>query len=93
MIADADRKGRPAVYSWEDINKFMTNMNIPQFDYSTFKQSYDSWPDDVKKIIQNFDENGVELKSKKSAPEKSQDQTGNSVSQMAKRATKAAMNK
>lgn len=68
-------------------------MNMPQFDYGTFKQNYDSWPEEVKNIIQNFDENGVELKSKKSPPEQSQNQSGNSVSQMAKRATKAAMNK
>lgn len=71
----------------------MSNLGQNQFDYDTFKQAYDANPA-LQNIVHRFDQDGVELKGKHLPADKmSSDDKGNTVSQMAKRATKSAMNK
>jgi len=69
----------------------MQNVGSEQFDFGTFKASYDSDPR-VKAMVQNFDKVGVEPKTQQQLQsgddaEGSQSGGGDPVAQMAKRAT------
>jgi len=68
----------------------MLHVGREQFDYRTFKASYDS-DERVKKMIKNFDQNGLTLKTDTDADTQApqQDTDTDKVSQMAKRATRA----
>lgn len=71
----------------------MTNIGQEEFDYETFKLTYDSDPS-LQKLVARFDQNGVELKTKAQTPAQ-QPIDGNTgsdvVAQMAQRATNNAM--
>jgi hypothetical protein len=68
----------------------MSNIGSEQFDYRTFKAAYDT-DERVKKMIKNFNQDGVTLKTDVDADtDAPQEDPGNTkVSQMAKRATAA----
>ena len=89
MIGGADNKNQPAYLSFEALNKIMQNTGQPQFDYNGFKAVYDANPD-FQMYIKNFDDKGVTLNTKVEAPSDAQipqDAGGDTVDQMAKRAT------
>ena len=102
VIGDADQKGVSVFLHFNkptkndirsdaknlDLNKLMQNVGAEQFDYGTFKASYDTDPR-LKAMIQNFSEKGIEPKTKKQATDTPQgDTTGsNTVAKMAKSAT------
>jgi hypothetical protein len=70
----------------------MQNIGQEEFDYGTFKLTYDSDPV-VQALTKRFDQNGIELNSKKTKADVTQqgaDDAGATVSQMAKRATNSA---
>jgi hypothetical protein len=70
----------------------MTNIGEEEFDYDTFKLTYDSDPA-IQSLIKRFDQNGIELNTKKqdNNNEPVDGDTGSdAVSQMAKRATASA---
>ena len=71
-----------------DLNKLMQNVGAEAFDYGTFKAAYDTDPR-VKAMVQNFNEKGIEPKTKQQATDTPQgDTTGNNtVANMAKSAT------
>jgi|TARA_B110000977_G_scaffold8549_1_gene11395 hypothetical protein len=71
-----------------DLNKLMQNVSAESFDYGTFKAAYDTDPR-VKAMVQNFNEKGIEPKTKQQATDTPQgDTTGNNtVANMAKSAT------
>lgn len=98
----ADQKGKPAFLHFDkptqenikqgsiniDLNKVMQNMGGEAFVYDTFKNAYDS-DARVKEMVKNFSEAGIELKTKEDTENGIQggDEGGDTVSQMAKRAT------
>jgi hypothetical protein len=73
-----------------DLNKLMQNVGGEQFDYGTFKAAYDTDPR-VKAMVTNFNEKGIEPKTanqeKSDVPQGDSQDGGNTVNQMAKRAT------
>ena len=70
----------------------MQNVGAEQFTYDTFKAAYDTDPS-VKPLVKNFDKDGIEPTTQKQAPQDDSETTdvgdngGDTVSQMAKRAT------
>lgn len=67
----------------------MQNVGAEQFDFGTFKAAYDTDPR-VKTMVKNFDKVGIEPKTKNELDDGSTDagsQGGDTVSQMAQRAT------
>jgi len=67
----------------------MQNVGEPQFDYGSFKAAYDTDPR-VKTMVRNFNEVGVEPKTAKEpeeAPQGDSQDSGDSITQMATRAT------
>lgn len=70
----------------------MHNTGSEQFDYRTFKAAYDS-DDRIKKMIKNFNQQGLTLKTDIEDADTSNPQQdidgGSKVSQMAKRATRS----
>ena len=95
MIGRADLKNRPAVLTWDQLNRLMVNVGQSEFNYDSFKMAYDSDPV-IQALTKRFDKNGIELTTKKSkvdtAPSDAEADRA-SVSQAAKRATNAALNK
>jgi len=92
MIGGADNKNQPAYLSFQALNKILSNVDKPQFDYDGFKVVYDANPD-LQAYIKNFDDKGVTLATKVEAPSDAQVQTDSgtdTVDQMAKRATTKA---
>jgi hypothetical protein len=73
-----------------DLNKLMQNVGGEQFDFGTFKAAYDT-DSRVKTMVANFNKKGIVPKTAKEnptdAPQSDNQQGGNSVNQMAKRAT------
>lgn len=68
----------------------MQNVGGEQFDYGTFKAAYDTDPR-VKTMVANFNKKGIVPKTAtenpEDAPQSDREEGGNTVSQMAKRAT------
>jgi hypothetical protein len=85
LISQANTQNQPSYLSWDALNKVMQNIGDEQFDYDSFKNSYDTSPM-VKNLIHKFDNRGVELKTKKSTPNKKQGQKQTDVEKMAKAA-------
>ena len=52
-----------AQFSWPAISKLIQNMTGQTVDYDSFKIEFDSNPE-LKNLIDNFDENGITLKTK-----------------------------
>lgn len=93
MIGKADSKNIPGKFTWDEINRFMTNIGQEEFDYDTFKLTFDADPN-LQQLVARFDQMGIELKTKKQAPAQGpiDGNTGsNTVAQMAQRATNNAM--
>ena len=93
MIGKADSKKIPGNFTWSELNRFMTNIGQEEFDYETFKLTYDSDPN-LQKLVARFDQNGIELKTKAQTPAQGPidgDTGSNVVAQMAQRATNNAM--
>lgn len=64
----ADSKNQPAKFSWQAMSQMMQNITGQEIDYDAFKSEFDANPQ-LKNIVDNFDENGVTIKTKnKSAP-------------------------
>ena len=79
-------KGRTS-FSIEELNRWMENMNAPQFSYDTLKAAHDTDPR-IAELIKDFTQDTVELKTSEvddvetdKRPKKS-----NTVSAMAKKA-------
>ena len=92
MIGGADNKNQPAYLSFQALNKILSNVDKPQFDYDGFKVVYDANPD-LQAYIKNFDDKCETLATKVEAPSDAQVQTDSgtdTVDQMAKRATAKA---
>jgi hypothetical protein len=76
--------------SMKKLDKYMQNQGRGQFTFDVFKAAYDSDPR-LQELVKNFDEQKIEFKTSEmddipqNAKQPSNDQT---VSQMAKRATK-----
>lgn len=51
----------------------MKNIGEPQFDYDSFKQSYDS-DESIQQLVKQFDKHGISLNSKQSSPDLTNDQ-------------------
>ena len=93
MIGKADSKNIPGKFTWDEINRFMTNIGQEEFDYDTFKLTFDADPN-LQTLVARFDQEGIELKTKKQAPAQGPvdgDTGSDVVSQMAQRATNNAM--
>lgn len=68
------------------LDQFMQNSGLPEFNYDTFKASFDSDPK-IQDIVKDFDQSVITLKTDSSDElEPEQGQSSNKVSQMAKRA-------
>jgi len=67
----------------------MQNVGAEQFDFGTFKAAYDTDPR-VKAMVKNFDKTGIEPKTKNELDDggpQAEPEGGDTVGQMAKRAT------
>ena len=97
----ADQKGKPAFLFFEkpvkgaapegsvniDLNKVMQNMGGEAFNYETFKIAFDSDPR-IKKLVKNFSEAGINLKTKEDATSTGGSDSGaDTVGKMAAAAT------
>jgi hypothetical protein len=91
QISQADRQQQPSYLSWDALNSLMVNIGDEQFDYDSFKNSYDTNPM-IKQLIQRFDARGVELKTKNKNPKKGQPGGEGEVAKMAKAATARRQN-
>jgi len=84
--ADAIRQGSKNL----DLNKLMQNVGAETFDYNSFKAAYDTDPR-VKAMVSNFSQEGIEPKTakqeKSDVPQADSQTGGDTVDQMAKRAT------
>ncbi len=71
-----------------NLNKLMQNVGSEQFDFGTFKAAYDVDPR-VKTMVYNFNNKGIELKTKKNVEVSKADKKPDkdAVNKMAKRAT------
>jgi hypothetical protein len=93
LIGKADSKNIPGKFTWDEINRFMTNIGQEEFDYDTFKLTFDADPN-LQKLVARFDQEGIELKTKKQTPAQGPvdgDTGSDAVAQMAKHATNTAM--
>jgi len=71
----------------------MTNVGDEEFNYESFKISFDSNPG-VKALIKRFDQDGIELKTKEQDVDTAtQTDAPSAVEKMAKRATQAAQSR
>ena len=91
QISQADRQQQPSYLSWDALNSLMVNIGDEQFDYDSFKNSYDTNPM-IKQLVQRFDARGVELKTKNKNPKKGQPGGEGEVAKMAKAATARRQN-
>jgi hypothetical protein len=86
QTSQADKKQQPSYLSWDALNSLMINIGDEQFDYDSFKNSYDANPM-IKQLVQRFDAKGIELKTSVKNPKKSKPEGESEVSKMAKAAT------
>jgi len=88
----ADSTNQPALFSWDEISQLTNN----PINYDLFKKEFDANPG-LQQLIKRFSADGIELKTKVDAdqgPEVSAERLGqNSVSKMAKRATRKKFGK
>ena len=87
LISQANSQQQTSYLSWSALNSLMQNVGDEQFDYDSFKLSYDSSPM-VKAMVKRFDGRGIELKTRKKDSKTPQDGSGDDkISKMAKSAT------
>jgi hypothetical protein len=91
QISQADNQYQASYLSWDALNNLMLNVGDAQFDYDSFKNSYDTNPM-IKQLVQRFDGRGVELKTKTKNPKKGQPGGEGEVAKMAKAATARRQN-
>jgi hypothetical protein len=93
LISQADSQNQPSYLSWSAVNSLMQNVGEEQFDYDSFKASYDSNPQ-VQSLVQRFDGDGIELKTKTKNPKtpSGKDTGADNISKMAKAATARRQN-
>ena len=107
VIADADAKGNAVFLHFQEpqedqirsdmtninLNKLMANIGGEAFDFETFKSAYDN-DSRIKDLIQNFNEKGIEPKTKAQDKFDAPGDTTNSdsVSKAAKRAVDLSPN-
>ena len=91
QISQADGQYQPSYLSWDALNSLMQNVSDAQFDYDSFKNSYDTNPM-IQQLVQRFDGRGVELKTKTKNPKKAQPGGEGEVAKMAKAATNRRQN-
>jgi hypothetical protein len=84
-IDRANSQQQPSKLSWAAFNSRMQNIDNVQFDYYTFKKSYDTNPS-IKKYVKKFDRYGLELNTEVEAPNKEQPEQPGEVDKMAKAA-------
>lgn len=87
LIASADKAGKPARFTWKEINQAVRGLEYP-LDYYNFLAQHEQDPL-VKNLVVHFDDDGIELRSK-NATIGSQDREDQTVKKMAKRATTKA---
>ena len=88
LVSQANSQQQSSYLSWAALNNLMQNVGKEQFDYDSFKSTYDENPV-IQNLIHKFDAKGVELKTQKTTPKKAE--TGkkeSSISKMAKSAAK-----
>lgn len=93
LVSQANSQQQTSYLSWSALNNLMQNVGKEQFDYDSFKKSYDTNPI-VQNLVHKFDAKGIELKTQKTTPKKAE--TGekeSSISKMAKSATKRRLGK
>lgn len=86
LVSQANSQQQPSYLSWTALNNLMQNVGDEQFDYDSFKVSYDSNPM-IKNLVTRFDARGIELKTRNKNPKKGQPEKEGEVSKMAKAAT------
>ena len=86
LISQANSQQQTSYLSWPALNNLMQNVGDEQFDYDSFKSSYDSSPM-IKAMVKRFDARGVELKTRKKDNKTPQGGSDNTISKMAKSAT------
>ena len=91
QISQADTQYQSGYLSWDALNSLMQNVGDAQFDYDSFKNSYDTNPM-IQQLVQRFDGRGVELKTKTKNPKKGQPGGEGEVAKMAKAATARRQN-
>ena len=75
-------------FSIEQLDRFMQNIGSQQFTYDVFKAAYDSDPR-IQELVTNFNKQMISLKnSAMDDLKKSKKRKADTVSSMAKRATK-----
>ncbi len=87
----ANNKNSPASMTWDAINRATQAYGAPDIDYERFSQRYDNDPN-LQSIIDNFDENGIQIKTNAGSASPKQvggeDKGASMVAAAAKRATK-----
>lgn len=90
----ANSKGVTAKFAWPALSKMMQNTTGQEIDYDAFKSQFDANPQ-LGNLVDNFDENGVVIKTK--AKEQEPGKVGDkakakaAVNQSAKRAAAKMM--
>jgi hypothetical protein len=92
LISQANAKKVVGKFTWDQFNRFMTNVGDEEFNYESFKLAFDSNPG-VTALVKRFDQDGIELKTNEQDVDTAT-QTGapSAVEKMAKRATQSAQN-
>ena len=89
QIKRADSENAFVNLNWNAISNLMSDMGHGPLDYNTFKNAFDNTPE-LKSIVQNFNSDGVTLRTKTDAPKADGVDTDvkptNTVDKMAKRA-------
>lgn len=73
--------------SFVRLNKQMANMGRSQFSQEVFQQAYD-YDDRIQELVDDFNDKGIYFKSEDSIEPEDDGSSGDTVKQMAKRATK-----
>lgn len=72
--------------NFDDLDHYLSNAEIPQFDYESFLAAYNSDPR-IKNLIVNFNKQGITLKQDSIDDLGAADKGSNTVNKMAQRAT------
>jgi hypothetical protein len=91
LVSQANSQEQPSFLSWAALNSLMQNINGEYFDYDSFKAVYDSPSTSgaaLKDLVTRFSADGVELKTTNKTPDEPEQEKENTVSKMAKAATK-----
>lgn len=90
IIAQANSQNQTSYLSWSALHNLQQNVNSTRFTYDSFKEFHDNSPL-IQNLVQNFDANGVELKTNKASPTASGKEVETNIERMAKNATNRRM--